>query len=353
MDWNPGSNTENSKVVPAGKWCHLQGFPNVLCVPRDSLFLPAIVGVSGAQSGIRMLPAEELFPEMKRHLKEVTEILDIPPSAATVLLREHNWSKEILLEAFYANTDKLLKSSGVYYRCNPQPTNDTDSMCHICYDEIEPGKKYTMPCGHGFCMDCWHDFCSNAVQEEGATCIRKTCPEASCKEVMTEVEVGAAAPDVLPKFQTFQLRNFVESNTLTRWCPGKGCERVACAQSASAMEQEDNVAHCDGCATSFCMMCGEEPHSPSGCKGLALWNEKCRNESETANWILANTKSCPKCVSRIEKNQGCNHMTCSKCRYGKYLEESVWSHDNFSCSKFSLLASFVSRILLDLYGRLD
>ena len=296
-----------------------------------------------------MLPAGELFPEMKRHLKEITEILDVPPSAAIVLLREHNWSKEVLLEAFYANTEKLLKSSGVYFRCNPQPANDTDSMCHICYDEIEPGKKYTMPCGHGFCMDCWHDFCSNAVQEEGATCVRKTCPEASCKEVMTEVEVGAAAPDVLPKFQTFQLRNFVESNTLTRWCPGKGCERVACAQSASAMEQEDNVAHCDGCATSFCMMCGEEPHSPSGCKGLALWNEKCRNESETANWILANTKSCPKCVSRIEKNQGCNHMTCSKCRYGKFRDKVFWRPQQL----FLLtMVSFVSRILLDLYGRL-
>lgn len=300
-----------------------------------------------------MLPAEELVPEMNRHLKEVTEILDIPTSAAAVLLREHNWSKEILLEAFYANTDKLLKSCGVYYRCNPKKINHSDSVCHICYDDMEVGKKYVMPCGHEFCMDCWHDFCANAIQEEGATCVRKTCPEASCKEVMTEEEVEVAAPDMLPKFLSFQLRNFVESNTLTRWCPGRGCERVACAQSASAMEQEENVARCDGCTTSFCMVCGEEPHAPSGCKGLALWNEKCRNESETANWILANTKSCPKCVSRIEKNQGCNHMTCSKCRYGKSAIHRVISlpstaHCFVSYDRLSFLLSF--RILLDLYG---
>ena len=38
-------------------------------------------------------------------------------------------------------------------------------------------------------------------------------------------------------------------------------------------------------------------------------------QSETANWILANTKKCPKCYTRIEKNQGCNHMTCQQCKY--------------------------------------
>lgn len=27
------------------------------------------------------------------------------------------------------------------------------------------------------------------------------------------------------------------------------------------------------------------------------------------------TKSCPGCGSRIEKNEGCMHMTCTKCRY--------------------------------------
>jgi hypothetical protein len=43
---------------------------------------------------------------------------------------------------------------------------------------------------------------------------------------------------------------------------------------------------------------------------LIAWNEKCANESETANWILLHTKKCPKCTSRIEKNQGCNHMHC-------------------------------------------
>lgn len=262
------------------------------------------------------MPANELLPEMKRRLKDVTEILDISPAAAAVLLRAHNWSKEQLCEVFYADSEKILKKCGVNHRCNPKlPPKSSDDNCPICYDEMKVGTKMAMPCGHEFCLDCWHDFCVNAIKQEGPSCVYCTCPDASCTECLTEVEVETACPDYLQKFQTFQLRNFVQSNTLTRWCPGIGCERIACAPNASAMEQEGNVAHCDGCCTSFCLICGEEPHAPSGCKDLALWNEKCRNESETANWILANTKSCPKCASRIEKNQGCNHITCQRCKH--------------------------------------
>lgn len=289
-----------------------------------------------------MFPARDLVPEMKRRLKEVTEILDIPASAAAVLYRQHNWSKEVLLEKFYDSPEKLLRKCGVYHRVNPKKAlKSAGNNCAICYEPMTEGNKLAMPCGHEFCMDCWHDFCANAVLEEGPACVHATCPQAGCGEVLTELEVEAAAPDFASKYLNYQLRSFVESNSLTRWCPGKGCERVACAQTASQMEQDGNVAHCDSCPTSFCMVCGEEPHAPSGCKELARWNEKCRNESETANWILANTKSCPKCLSRIEKNQGCNHMTCQRCRHefcwicmGGWADHGANTGGYYKCNKY-------------------
>ena len=35
---------------------------------------------------------------------------------------------------------------------------------------------------------------------------------------------------------------------------------------------------------------------------------------KTASWITVNTKECPLCTVSIEKNGGCNHMTCRSCR---------------------------------------
>lgn len=239
--------------------------------------------------------------------KDVCEVLGISEAAANVLLRDFNWSKETLLEQYMTDPDHLLKKVGIYCRCGHEITPKQShgiQTCQICFEDVD--KMLAMPCGHGFCYDCWRDFFINAV-EEGPFCVMKTCPEASCIEIVTEVEVmKVLEPDspVLQKFKAFLLRSFVDSNPLTRWCPGVGCERIAVAFSTAAMEAEGSLAQCDTCFSCFCLTCGEEPHAPASCKDLEIWNEKCRNESETANWILANTKSCPKCHSRIEKNQG-------------------------------------------------
>ena len=73
-------------------------------------------------------------------------------------------------------------------------------------------------------------------------------------------------------------------------------------------------------------------HWPVPCDKLKEWKKKMQEkigeveEDETgANadelamkmWMKANTKSCPQCDVLIEKNDGCNHMTCvnPSCRY--------------------------------------
>jgi len=268
----------------------------------------------GQKSGIRMMAAEDLRPEMDRRVKDVTEVLGVSTAAAAVLMREHNWSKEDLLERYMNDPDKVLKSAGVYCRCGhaqEKPNPKDDNTCPICYDDADA--MLSMPCGHAFCQECWYDFCVNAVDEEGPSCVSTTCPQAGCTEVVTEEEMAKALGDKSPallKYNNYQLRSFVESNPLTRWCPGAGCERVACALSPAMMEAEGKVADCDTCDKRFCLVCGEEPHAPATCKDLALWQEKCKNESETANWILANTKSCPKVQYRhsAAKPPGCSFL---------------------------------------------
>lgn len=304
---------------------------------------------SSCTSGIRMLDSSDLVPIMKHKIVEVTSVLEVPTSAASILLREHKWVKERVFESFFSDdSEKIQEKCGIRSRCQNKavpkvckPCDGGNKECQICTDDgFTSAEMLGMPCGHEFCRDCWGQFVEFMIQG-GPSCVRTTCPQANCREAVTEEEVAAVRPDLLAKYQSFQLRSFVEINGMARWCPGPGCNRVAMEMDGVSVGDFSRVAECDECDTRFCIRCGQEPHSPATCKELARWNEKCRNESETANWILANTKACPKCSSRIEKNQGCNHMSCQQCKYEfcwvclrDWSEHGANTGGYYKCNKF-------------------
>lgn len=43
---------------------------------------------------------------------------------------------------------------------------------------------------------------------------------------------------------------------------------------------------------------------------LCEWNRRMRDGTETASWLNANTKPCPKCTKPVEKAGGCNLVVC-------------------------------------------
>ena len=49
------------------------------------------------------------------------------------------------------------------------------------------------------------------------------------------------------------------------------------------------------CGHLFCFSCSEGWHDPVRCHLIKKWIKKCDDDSETSNWISANTKECPKC----------------------------------------------------------
>ena len=295
-----------------------------------------------------MFESSELAPIMKRHIQEVTSVLKIPSSAATILLREHKWMKTRVFDVYFGDqSEKVQEKCGVRARCLYADTpntfkksnNNKKKECKICTCSYDQEEMLAMPCGHQFCLDCWGqniDF----IFQGGPSCVRTTCPEANCREAVTEDEIAAVRPNLLAQYENYQLRSFVETNGSTRWCPFPGCTKVA-METGVAGEDFSRIAQCNKCTTRFCLRCGEEPHSPASCEELVKWNEKCRNESETANWILANTKPCPKCSSRIEKNQGCNHMSCPQCKFefcwiclADWSEHGANTGGYYKCNRF-------------------
>lgn len=111
---------------------------------------------------------------------------------------------------------------------------------------------------------------------------------------------------------------------LCRWCPSLDCNNLAEMVTDPRDSEFDHDTNIDisnipivSCPNSheFCFDCQKENHLPCPCWIVKKWIQKCEDDSETANWMQLNTNSCPKCQARIEKNGGCEHMTCAKCRY--------------------------------------
>ncbi|KAG6617493.1 ariadne-like ubiquitin ligase [Phytophthora cinnamomi] len=273
---------------------------------------PSGLGQAGSHKQLEyhVIDEAELLQEQRALIAEIAQVLEISAPVASVLLRYFGWNKEKLFEGYYADPVKTRHEAGVEFADKRAPVipEGTKVDCNICCDEYSANEIFGMGCGHLYCLNCWKPYLSLKIQE-GPICITTTCPAHGCKEVVSdEIFKQIVNPEDYRKYARFLLRSFVDINKGVKWCPSAGCSKAI--TSAGGLS---SVTCTCGCV--FCLRCGEEAHSPVTCEQLAAWQEKCRNESETANWILANTKKCPKCSVRIEKNQGCNHMTCRSCNY--------------------------------------
>lgn len=92
-----------------------------------------------------------------------------------------------------------------------------------------------------------------------------------------------------------------------RWCPAPNCEyAIHCAVAMRSLDVIVPTVQC-ACGHVFCFGCSlDGDHRPCCCPIVKRWLQKCKDDSETSNWISANTKECTKCHSTIEKNGGCN-----------------------------------------------
>lgn len=258
----------------------------------------------------RVIDEKELQGELDALVADVSQILEVPLPVSKVLLRQVGWQKEKLFENYLNDPEKCMKESGLeHYGKEPLKYVDGQEVeCPICCELYPPSETFSMGCYHSFCNNCWKSYLTLKVGE-GPLSVIATCPSHGCGEAITEDVFKKFVSDKdFEKYSRFLLRSFVDINKSYKWCPTPGCNK-AISSSGGCFD-----VTCD-CGCVFCIRCGEESHVPVSCEQLAMWHEKCRNESETANWILANTKKCPKCSVRIEKNQGCNHMTCRSCSY--------------------------------------
>uniref|UniRef100_A0A668AEN9 Ankyrin repeat and IBR domain-containing protein 1 n=1 Tax=Myripristis murdjan TaxID=586833 RepID=A0A668AEN9_9TELE len=317
---------------------------------------------------------EGLRPQELRRLKdmlivETADMLQAPLFTAEALLRAHDWDREKLLEAWMTNAEECCQRSGVQMP-NPPPSGynawdtlpsprtprttrssitspdqisltpaDEDSaLCGICLSSISVFEEpVDMSCGHEFCRACWEGFLNLKIQEGEAHNI--FCPAFDCFQLVpVEVIESVVSREMDRRYLQFDIKAFVENNPAIRWCPQAGCERAVRLNTQGPGSTTSDplsfpllrapAVDC-GKGHLFCWECQGEAHEPCDCETWKMWLQKVtemRPEElagvseayeDAANclWLLTNSKPCANCKSPIQKNEGCNHMQCAKCKY--------------------------------------
>ncbi|KAN0031858.1 hypothetical protein ACTFIV_005725 [Dictyostelium citrinum] len=255
-----------------------------------------------------VIQAVDIVKTALSEIDKIASITETSPSAATLLLCHFQWNGNKLLERYYEDPDKVITQAGIK-KIDQFFThqNVKGESCSICADDLDSSNGSYLPCKHYSCNDCWNQYLSLKVLEGGATSI--TCMGVKCPSVIPDEFINLVAPTLYPKYLERLAQTYVDQNPNMRWCPAPKCGNALKADS-----QTEATALCT-CGFKICFKCKQESHFPADCEKMKLWKKKCEDDSETANWISTNTQDCPKCHTAIEKNGGCMHMTCKKCKH--------------------------------------
>ena len=201
-------------------------------------------------------------------------------------------------------------------------------------------------CGHTFCKLCWSKYLRLKIKRGN---MKIDCPKDSCHHLVPiDIIQKLVSYEVGKKYLYFDLKSFVESNDCIEWCPRPSCEfavskaeeHLPSVKSKNGLFRLNrniffNAATCL-CEHRFCFKCKvSPPHDPASCKMMEDWKllidkyigmenhnrtvagngDEGTKDLATEAWIRANTKPCPKCRILIQKNDGCNHMTCKHCSH--------------------------------------
>lgn len=264
----------------------------------------------------KVLSIGKLLEDQQTAIDYVKDMLGLKATDAAVLLRFFAWKKDKLIENYMDKPEVTLASAGIHENgAQPRLKRVRGFTCDVCYEEDGSKETLALSCDHRFCKDCYAQYVSAKVNDEGES-RRIQCMGSKCHTIVDEKTLELLVDSAtLTRYRSLLNRTYVDDDSHLRWCPAPNCEyAIECSVPARSLDVVIPTVECT-CLNTFCFGCGEADHRPCCCPIRKRWMKKCADDSETSNWISANTKECIKCHSTIEKNGGCNHMTCKSCRW--------------------------------------
>ena len=176
--------------------------------------------------------------------------------------------------------------------------------CDICNEMFIVDKNNKVEeCGHAFCSSCWFDFLSVNIKENKLPSIK--CLDYNCKVKLTDefiINLLGSDQNLIQKYKRYKLELEIINDPNKKLCPYPNCDSYL-----ELVDIRNKDVTCKN-GHKYCFDCLKKPHGKLPCNAKI---DKSLIEFAKNNFV----KKCPKCSIITEKNQGCNHITCTKCRY--------------------------------------
>jgi hypothetical protein len=173
--------------------------------------------------------------------------------------------------------------------------------CPACNNEVNA--PVHLPCGHEWCQTCLAKYLSASTDNSlfplacfgGDGACAEPIPLSIARRLVSADQFEAVAHAAFRAHVHARPHEF-------RHCPTADCAQVY------RPVPEDAVLSCPSCLVRICGRCGEEQHEGTPCTSRAA-------DAQFEEWKNTHdVKACPGCNVHIEKAEGCNHLTCTRCR---------------------------------------
>lgn len=218
-----------------------------------------------------------------------------------------------------ATLDVVSRPPRIQFRGTPEEFETVKSLICDATASVEPedGKEcpycfmdISMPielgCGHAYCRDCFEALCRDVSGTgQPITCF---ADDGSCEHLVSIHELKRILNDneleaVLEK----SFEQYIRSRPNEfQHCPSPDCPTIY------EVSKVPNVFTCNNCFVSICSKCRILSHDGTTCEEIAH-RKKLEEELSEEDKKKLGIRDCPGCNAPIQKNHGCNHITCYVC----------------------------------------